>query len=146
MSALLGAASGPFLKNFIEGWFARGIRFRANNQAMVDEACEHLDIVLEEAFSYWNSSAADLGKHDTIYAARITMRLHHVSHLIAQRFESHPKVSVSLAQKISDLMSYATGGTFGEPDREAEPRLLSAIGQSVLSLEREIKRCGRENR
>jgi hypothetical protein len=145
---LLAAGIGAFLANLIAEVIKGQVRRSQSMEAARDEDLATLLRMLDElqdlATTYWLSDVAGLGAQEPVMRARMLSRQQHLLDLIAHLFTGAPKRDCDvLATRLMDAVG---GGSFGEPDRLAEPQRLASIYGHGLALAHLAKRCRRDLR
>jgi len=134
----IGAFIANFAAKFIESWVRRSQQIETQRDADLHEIVATVKLIGELSEKFWTKSAAELGTEDLILQSHLKAEQHHLAEVIAEIFSGTDKWDCDI--QVHKLATVATGGNFGEPDREAEPGRLAEILITVRALTREAKK------
>ncbi|MGQ3211614.1 hypothetical protein [Shinella sp.] len=145
---ILLAGIGAFIANFgskyVETLFQRSKTAEEQRDADVLDLIAAARSLGELSERFWVKSAEDLGVEDQILRSQMIAQQHNIAELVSTLFTGQIKWDCDV--KVHYLFTAATGGDFGEPDREAEPGRLTEIFIAVHGLVHQAKAGRRKTR
>lgn len=146
LTTIILAGIGAFIANFaakyIESWVRRNQAIEAQRDTDLQDIFGTLDQICDLAEKFWPLSAESLGSQDQVLRSHMVALQHHLAELVAEVFTGKDKWDCDL--QLHKLMMAATGGDFGEPDREAEAGRLTEIFIASRALKQSTKRARRK--
>ncbi|WP_094507047.1 hypothetical protein [Brucella thiophenivorans] len=136
-----GALIANFTAKWIESWSRSSQSVEAQRDADLQDMIKSIQLLGEYTEKFWLNSAKDLGSEDIVLRAHMVAQQHEVTQIISDLFKG-PEVS-ECNDEFLKLASAATGGSFGDPDREVEAGRLSEVLIASRSLERKAKKARR---
>lgn len=141
MLAGVGAFIASFAAKVIESWVRKSQTVEVQRDADLSDILQMSAKICELSEKIWSSRAADLGHEDAVMRAHVLASQHHLAEVVNDIFTSPGKWDCDI--QLHKLMIAATGGDFGEPDREAEPQRLTEIFIAARALDRAAKAARR---
>lgn len=138
LSALLGAAIGPFATKLIERAFKRGQVRESLRDATCSELCDVIDELETLARDYWLPAEGASARDRTDASSRIVSRLHVCNQMIFELFEFDAATLGSCKIIWVKAHEEITGQDFGEPDVYADGPRLQAMSIALLNLKRRV--------
>lgn len=141
LAAAIGAFVATLGAEFVKAYVRKS---QATETARDDDLATLLRMIadLEElGVSYWSRSSTEAGEKEQRLRSKILARQRHSMELVAHLFTGVDKRECDVA--LVKLIEAVAGGSFGEPDRGAEPERLPSIMADCLSLSHLVKRCRR---
>ncbi|WP_036578322.1 hypothetical protein [Brucella anthropi] len=146
LTTIFLAGIGAFIANFaakwIESWSRSSQSIETQRDADLQEILLSAKLLCDHSEKFWVKSAIDLGSDDIILRAHMIAQQHQLAEIISELFKGPDKRDCDV--EFHKLATAATGGNFGEPDREAEPGRLNEILIASRSLERCAKKARRK--
>ncbi len=127
LGAAIGAVLGPFATAKISKWFSKEQRVEDDLRIRKGELIDRTQSFRDLACVYWNSSSSELGAEDDLVAAQLVGLQHELSILASELFPNSNDEKIASNTKLGNLLTSATGGSFGEPTRVREPSRLREI-------------------
>ncbi|UXS09187.1 hypothetical protein [Agrobacterium tumefaciens] len=138
----IGAFIANFAAKYIESWVRRNQLIEAQRDADLQDIFGTITQICDLSEKFWPLSAEALGSQDQILRSHIVALQHHLAELVAEVFTGKDKWDCDV--QLHKLMMAATGGDFGEPDREAEAGRLTEIFIASRALNRSTKKARRK--
>ncbi|WP_247997407.1 hypothetical protein [Brucella tritici] len=139
------AGIGAFIANFaakwIESWSRSSQSVESQRDADLQEILLSAKLLCDHSEKLWVKSAAELGSDEIILRAHMIAQQHQLAEIISELFKGTDKQDCDV--EFHRLATAATGGDFGDPNRDAEPGRLNEILIASRSLERRAKKARR---
>lgn len=145
VGTLLLAGIGAFIANFAAKFVEAQVRRSQVGETQRDADLQDLVVAagllgaLSEKF--WTKSATELGTEDQILRSHLMAQQHNIAELVNSLFSGENKWDCDV--QVHALFKAATGGNFGDENREAEPGRLTEILIAVHSLVHKAKAARR---
>lgn len=137
----VGAFIATFAAKLIESFVRKSQSIEGQRDADLAEILQMSSIICDRAEKFWSKSAAELGPENAVLRAHILASQHNLAEVVNRLFTSPGKWECDV--KLHKLMIAATGGDFGEPDRDAEPQRLTEIFILSRALDHSAKAARR---
>lgn len=138
VGAVIGSLLGPLLPKFIDFFIESGVLLEKKRDASLEEICNSIEIVLTCSEEYW-PSIDDGSPRFRILQSKMVAHLQNIQMLLPSLLEAGSQGFQNSRDEWKALHSITTGGDFGEPDRVADGRRLTAIYQDALTLKRGVQ-------
>jgi hypothetical protein len=140
----VGAFLASFAAKWVESWSRGGQRIEAQRDADLAAILESIRKLVVLAEEFWTNSAEALGPRDATIQAHMVAVQHNLAELIAVLYTGSDKWDCDIC--FHKLAIAATGGSYGDPERTAEPEHLAEILIASYSLERQVQKARRNLR
>jgi len=114
----------------------------AQRDADLQEMVATTKLIGELSEKFWTKSAVELGPEDQMLRSHIMAAQHHLAEINSELFTGQIKWDCDV--QLHKLMMAASGGAFGDDDREAEPGRLTEILIAANSVSRQVKKGRRK--
>jgi hypothetical protein len=136
LGAALGGVVAHILPRVFDYHFEAGRLKSAQRDRILKEILDDLARIATSCEEYWSREASPQPCQDAVLESRIVADLHSVNSLVQQLFIDFPNHKKKTMDEWRCLHDIATGGDFLNPERDLDPRLLTAI----LIFEKDVRR------
>jgi hypothetical protein len=138
LGAVVGSVIGPLAPKIIDFFLENGVSLERKRDAALQEVCVSIDVVLTCSEEYWPNTD-DGSPQLRILQSKMVAHLQNIQMLLPSLFEATSQSLKNSRDEWKALHAITTGGDFGEPDRVADGRRLTAIYQDALTLKRGVQ-------